>query len=68
MMVTVKQLVELRLAGEIEVLRKNLPHHGGKPATNRLSHGTALILMEVTVLFAWLLRGSFQNSQCFIQE
>jgi hypothetical protein len=34
MMVIVEQLVEWKLAGETEVL--------GKPATNRLSYGTAL--------------------------
>jgi hypothetical protein len=51
---SVEQSVERELAGETEVLRENLPqcqfvHHkwfdpgrrGGKPATNRLSYGTA---------------------------
>jgi hypothetical protein len=55
-MVIVEKLVEWRLAGETEVLWENLPqrhfvHHKaqltrpgfepGKPATNRLSYGTA---------------------------
>jgi hypothetical protein len=57
-MVIVEKLVEWRLAGETEVLGENLPqrhfvHHkspglipdrrGGKPATNRLSYGAALV-------------------------
>jgi hypothetical protein len=59
-MVIVEKLVEYRLAGKTEVLGENLPqrhfvhhkshmtmnpgHRGGKPATNRLSYGTALKL------------------------
>jgi hypothetical protein len=50
-MILEKQM-ECRLAGETEVLGENLPQHhfcpsqnpdrrGGKPATNRLSYGTA---------------------------
>jgi hypothetical protein len=51
-MMIMEQLVEWGLAGETEVLGENLPqchfaHHKshmtwpGKPATNRLSYGTA---------------------------
>jgi hypothetical protein len=42
MMVIVEQSVEWRLAGETEVLEENLGRRGGKPATNRLSYGTAI--------------------------
>jgi hypothetical protein len=55
MKMIVESMMECRLAGETEVLGENLPHHkiprahpglnpgrrGGKPATNRLSYGTA---------------------------
>jgi hypothetical protein len=58
-MISVEQSVEWELAGKTEVLGENLPqchfvHHkpdvgsntgrlGGKPATNRLNYGAALV-------------------------
>jgi hypothetical protein len=69
MMMIMEQLVEWGLAGETEVLGENLPqcyfvHHkshmnpgrrGGKPATNRLSYGTALVsyLFHNMFLLSW---------------
>jgi hypothetical protein len=48
----VEKQMECRLAGETEVLGENLPQRhqtrGGKPATNTLSYGAALIhILEI---------------------
>jgi hypothetical protein len=46
----VEKQMECRLAGETEILGENLPQHrGGKPATNRLSYGAALVLIYESV-------------------
>jgi hypothetical protein len=73
--------MECRLAGEIKILKENLPQRhfglsqnptwpdpglnpgrrGGKPATNRLSYGAAIVALSTNIYF-------FRVDQCTLTK